>query len=56
MASSRNMSKKLVNPVGLSNGVAWLALRNPPPLLPSCMIDCMKPIGPRAMTWVTPFR
>ncbi len=36
--------------------VAELALRNPPPLLPSCLIASMNPIGPRGMTWVTPFK
>jgi hypothetical protein len=42
-------------PVGFSKVVAELALRNPPPLVPSCLMASMKPIGPRAMVWVTPF-
>ena len=25
-------------------------------VVPSCLIASMKPIGPRAMVWVTPFR
>ena len=43
-----------MNPVGFSKVVAELALRNPPPLFPSCLIASMEPIGPRAIDWTTP--
>ena len=43
-----------MSPVGFSNVVAELALRKPPPLVPSCLMASMKPIGPRAIVWVTP--
>jgi hypothetical protein len=34
---SANISKKLEKGVGFSNGCALLALKNPPPLVPSCL-------------------
>ena len=45
-----------MSPVGFSKVVAELASKKPPPFVPSCLMDSMKPIGPRAMVWVTPFR
>ena len=54
MDRSRKIDSQLVRPVGFSKVVAELALRNPPPLVPSCLIASMKPIGPRGMVWVTP--
>ena len=56
MDSSRKIDSQLVRPVGFSKVVAELALRNPPPLVPSCLMASMKPIGPRGMVWVTPLR
>ena len=41
--------------VGFSKGWARSTLKNPPPLVPSCMIEPMKPAGPRGMVCVTPF-
>ena len=41
-------------PVGFSKGCALLLLKKPPPLVPNCLIASMKPVGPRAMVWVTP--
>ena len=49
------MERRLVRPVGFSNGWAELMLKNPPPLVPSCLMASMKPTGPRAMVWETPF-
>ena len=49
------MERKFVSGVGFSKVVAELAFRKPPPFVPSCLIASMKPIGPRAMVWVTPF-
>ena len=54
--SRRYIESQLVRPVGFSKVVAEFALRNPPPLVPSCLIASMKPIGPRAIVWVTPLR
>ena len=48
------MESRLVNPVGFSKGWAELELKNPPPLVPSCLIASMKPTGPSAMVWLTP--
>ena len=56
MDSSRKIDSQLVRAVGFSKVVAELALRKPPPLVPSCLMASMKPIGPRAMVWVTPLR
>jgi hypothetical protein len=33
-----NIDQKFVHGVGFSNGCAALALKNPPPLVPSCLI------------------
>ena len=46
----------MVRAVGFSKGWAGSALKNPPPLVPSCLMASMKPTGPRAMVWVTPLR
>ena len=54
MHRSRNIDSQLVRPVGFSKVVAELALRNPPPLVPSCLMASMKPIGPRGIVWLTP--
>ncbi len=44
-----NISKKLENAVGFSNGKAELTLKNPPPLVPSSLIASCEATGPRAM-------
>ena len=41
--------RKLVHGVGFSNGCAELALKNPPPLVPSCLIASWLATGP--MEW-----
>ena len=50
------MDRKFVRPVGFSNGWAPLALKNPPPFVPSCLITSWDATGPRGMTWRTPLR
>ena len=47
---------QFVNPVGFSNGCAEFALKNPPPLLPSSLIDSWEAIGPSAMVCCAPSR
>ena len=41
-----NISSQLVSAVGFSNGWAELALKKPPPLLPSSLIHSWEAIGP----------
>ena len=40
--------------LGFSNGCAELALKKPPPLVPSCLITSWLAIGPIEMTCLTP--
>ena len=49
-----NISSQFVSGVGLSNGWAELALRNPPPLLPSSLIHSCEAIGPSASVCCAP--
>ena len=44
---SASISSKLVSGVGFSNGWAELALKKPPPLVPSSLIASWEAIGPR---------
>ncbi len=46
MTSRARISRKLVRPVGFSNGCAELALTTPPPFVPSSLIDSWLAIGP----------
>ncbi len=48
MAKMRNIEMKLVSGVGFSNGWALLALKKPPPLVPSCLIASCEATGPSA--------
>ena len=50
----RNIERKLVAGVGFSNGCALLALKKPPPLVPSCLMASCEATGPWAMTCVPP--
>ena len=54
MHKMSTIERKLVSPVGFSNGSAPLALKYPPPLVPSCLITSCEATGPRGMTWLTP--
>ncbi len=45
---------KLVSGVGFSNGWALLALKNPPPLVPSSLIASCDATGPIAIVCVPP--
>jgi hypothetical protein len=38
--------------VGFSNGLGELMLKNPPPLVPSCLMAICEAAGPTAMVWV----
>ena len=49
-----SISMKLVNGVGLSNGCALLALKKPPPLVPSSLITSCEATGPIAMVCLAP--
>ena len=43
-------SRKFASGVGFSKGWAELALKKPPPLVPSCLIAICEAAGPTAMT------
>ena len=47
-----SISMKLDKGVGFSNGCAELALKNPPPLVPSILIASCEATGPMASVWV----
>ena len=47
-------SMKLVKGVGFSKGCALLALKNPPPFVPSSLIASCEATGPKGMTWDAP--
>ena len=49
--STASISKKLVKPVGFSNGCAELVLKKPPPLVPSTLIASWEATGPMAIVW-----
>ena len=49
-----SIDQKLVHGVGFSNGCAALALKKPPPLVPSCLIASWLATGPIAIVCFTP--
>ena len=51
-----NIDQKLDHGVGFSNGCAELALKKPPPLVPSCLIASWLATGPIAITCLAPSR
>ena len=51
----RNISSQFVSPFGFSNGWAELALKGPPPLLPSSLIASCDANGPTVMVWLAPW-
>ncbi len=56
MTRISSISKKLVNPVGFSNGKAELTLKKPPPLVPSSLITSCEATGPWPRIWLPPVR
>ena len=54
MRKIRNICSRLLNGVGFSNGWAELALKNPPPLVPSCLMASCDATGPCAMICFAP--
>ena len=46
-------SSRSVNPLGFSNGWAELVLKNPPPLVPICLIEIWLATGPPEIFWVS---
>src|SRR5450759_2572429 len=54
MASSRTIWKRLVSPLGFSNGWEELALKKPPPFVPSSLIASWDATGPPWMTCCPP--
>ncbi len=54
MAKMRTIWRKLISGVGFSNGWALLALKKPPPLVPSILITSCEATGPSAMTCFSP--
>ncbi len=56
ITSSRKISSQLVKPVGFSNGCAELALKKPPPLVPSSLMTSCEATGPPGIDWVSPPR
>ena len=56
MTRISSISKKLVSPVGFSNGKAELTLKKPPPLVPSSLIASCEATGPWARICVPPLR
>ena len=56
MTRISSISKKLVRPLGFSNGKEELTLKKPPPLVPSSLIASCEATGPWARIWVPPPR
>ena len=54
MISTVSISTKFVKPVGFSNGCAELALKKPPPLVPSSLIASCEATGPIAIVLASP--
>ncbi len=48
IARMASISRKFARGVGFSNGCAELALKKPPPLVPSSLIDSCEATGPMA--------
>ena len=53
---NREHSRKLLNGVGFSKGWAEFTPKNPPPLLPSCLMAICEAAGPMGMIWSFPSR
>ena len=53
-AKIANIDQKFVHGVGFSNGWAALALKKPPPLVPSCLMASWLATGPMAIVCFAP--
>ena len=56
MIRMSSISTQFVIVVGFSNGWAELALKKPPPLLPSSLIASCEATGPSGIVWTAPWR
>ena len=56
MTRIAHVSMKLVMPVGFSNGCAEFVLKNPPPLVPSCLMAIWLATGPPGIDWLAVWR
>ena len=54
MAKIMSICEKFVSGVGFSKGWAELALKNPPPLVPTILMASWEATGPCAMVCVAP--
>ena len=52
MTRIAQISMKLVKPFGFSNGWAELALKKPPPFVPSCLMAIWLATGPPGIDWL----
>jgi len=52
MSRIASSSSRLLRGVGFSRGWAELTLKNPPPLVPSCLMATCEAAGPTAIAWV----
>ena len=52
ISRSAQMARMLVMPFGLLKGCAELALKKPPPFVPSCLIASCEASGPPGIDWV----
>jgi hypothetical protein len=50
----RKIARMLVQPAGFSNGCAELALKKPPPFVPSCLMASCEATGPPRTSWLPP--
>ncbi len=51
-----SISRKFASGVGFSYGWAELALKKPPPLVPSCLMASWEAIGPIGSVWYGAWR
>ena len=54
IAKIMNIDRKFVNGFGFSNGCAALALKKPPPFVPSCLMASCEATGPSASVCLPP--
>src|SRR3954451_21477946 len=54
-AAIETIDRRLLQGEGFSNGWAEFGPKNPPPLVPACLIATSAATGPRAIVWVSNF-